>query len=313
MSVLPRIVDVLANQAIETFGLASAIAHPGESGRAREEVVRRFLAQIIPPEFGIDTGFVIDSVGEISRQIDIVIYRKSGCPILEVGGIKHFMVESVAAVIETKAQITDKGTLLSALNNIRSVKALDRTGDGRNRAVISRELVRNDQFQYQVYGLVVAGQSMKYMTCLETMLDFLEHNEKTLWPNSYVDIAEYVIRYLRSQDNGLPTLSVDPMTADHINGYVASKRTWGPSPSLAFAAIDLLDFLTATPEITFPRTSRPHSSGAGSSGYFYRTAIPHPDGGFNVPDEVITDQQNERPDQPGSSGDSVGGNAGAKN
>ena len=60
---LPRILDFLANQAIEAFDLGGSIDHPGENGRAREAAIRSFLADILPPDFGIDTGFVIDALG----------------------------------------------------------------------------------------------------------------------------------------------------------------------------------------------------------------------------------------------------------
>ncbi len=131
-SILPRIIDSLANQALEALDLATAVGHPGESGRAREEVIRRFLAAIVPPDSGIDTGFVVDAVGGISKQIDIVVYRKSRYPILDIGGVKHFMVESVAAVFEVKSIIGSRELLVQALENVASVKALDRTGDARN-------------------------------------------------------------------------------------------------------------------------------------------------------------------------------------
>ena len=50
---------------------------------------------MLPAELGIDTGFVIDAAGGVSKQIDIVIYRTSYHPVFEIGGVKYFLVESV--------------------------------------------------------------------------------------------------------------------------------------------------------------------------------------------------------------------------
>jgi len=273
VSILPRIIDSLANQALEAFDLSSAIAHPGEGGRAREEVIRRFLAEILPPNFGIDTGFVVDAVGGISKQMDIVIYRKSRCPVLDVGGVKFFMVESVAAVLETKADIGSERVLVQALENIASVKGLDRTGDGKNVVSLGAtgRPVRADKVQDQVFGAIVAGRSMGYETCLAKLAKWLRSNpDRQKWPNVYVDIKNFNIHYYITE-NGLPKYTIDPMSAIGLTGGSGIKRIWGESTPLAFLAADLLDFLQVVPEITFPTTSDLHSSGTGEAGYFYRT------------------------------------------
>ena len=70
-----KIVESLDKEVRNQLELASAISHPGESGRARENVIAAFLRKLVPKSFGIDTGFVIDSQGQVSRQVDIVLYR----------------------------------------------------------------------------------------------------------------------------------------------------------------------------------------------------------------------------------------------
>ncbi len=78
------------------------------------------------------TGFVIDGSGSVSGQVDLVLYRNDYYPIFEIGGVKHFPVESVVAVFEIKASTDSKNKLQGALDQIESVKALDRTGGGTN-------------------------------------------------------------------------------------------------------------------------------------------------------------------------------------
>lgn len=91
-------------EALAELDLAQSLTHPGEAGRAREETVRRYIRKFIPDTFAVATGFVMDVHGNVSKQVDIVVYRSDYSPVLDVGGIKHFFVESVAAVIENKAQ-----------------------------------------------------------------------------------------------------------------------------------------------------------------------------------------------------------------
>ena len=97
--------SALNREVLTELDLARAISHPGESGRAREQIIAAFLDRLLPHSFSISTGFVIDATGAISRQIDIIIYRNDYHPVFEIGGIKHFLVESVAVVIENKASI----------------------------------------------------------------------------------------------------------------------------------------------------------------------------------------------------------------
>lgn len=132
MSLPHTVMRSLASEVLHQLELVNAIAHPGENGRARETIIRSFLQKFVPRGFGIDTGFVVDAHGTMSKQVDIVIYRDDYHPVFEIGGVRHFMVESVAAVIENKARVESRKVLGSALDNLRSVKGLDRTGGGRN-------------------------------------------------------------------------------------------------------------------------------------------------------------------------------------
>lgn len=66
---------------------------------------------------------MIDAAGGISNQIDIVIYRDDYHSTFEIGEIKHFMVESVVAVIENKASMASSAALRQAFDNIKVSEA----------------------------------------------------------------------------------------------------------------------------------------------------------------------------------------------
>lgn len=264
-SVLPKIVASIAEQAIKAFDLASEVAHPGEGGRAREQTIRTFLAALVPPDFGIDTGIVIDAAGGVSRQIDIVIFRKARAPVLDIGGVKHFMVESVAAAIETKAVIGSRKVLHAALDNLASVKALDRSNGGRNEIVGQGVAVNPDVFQHQVWCGVVAGKSTKYLRCLDAFVSWIEERPRVLWPNMYVDIHEFSIEYAEVIDNVPTQRTSNSMAAVGVCGSAPWLHPWGLEPTLAHFGVDLLNFLRVSPLIDFS----PY-------GYFTSATLPMP-------------------------------------
>lgn len=197
--VVRAVLASLVEEVEQELALAAAVGHPGESGRAREEVIRGFLRKFIPAGYAIDTGFVIDSTGAISKQIDIVVYRTQYHPVFEVSGVKHFMVESVAAVFENKARIASTDELINALDNIRSVKRLDRSGNGQNHRLLAGqrgEPVDPEDFNDQVFGVVLTEHSLSKDKFLEVMVAFLRQHPRRLWPNMYVDVHSFVAMYL---------------------------------------------------------------------------------------------------------------------
>lgn len=197
----------LCTEVIEELNLAKSIGHGPESGRAREEIVRRFLRRLMPSGYGIDTGFVIDSSGHISKQIDIIIHRTGYHPVFDVAGIRHFMVESVAAVIENKSRLTSKSSLREAFENIASAKALDVTGGGTNRVVIGGNLGplvvdHIDDVNLNILGAVITADSVTPATYLDVVVDFCQSHERRLWPSIYVAIADFAGIFMKETPSG---------------------------------------------------------------------------------------------------------------
>jgi hypothetical protein len=241
--VVPLVVEAMNREVLNELALTKAITHPGESGRARERVLITFLRRLVPAEFGVSTGFIIDSAGEISRQIDLVIYRKSYHPVIEIGGIRHFLVESVAAALEVKATIGNRATLIQALENIESVKRLDRTGGGNNYTLPFMQQIDADEFQHQVFGAIVTEQSMSTDGLGQTIAEFIAHRPRRLWPNLYVDVRRLTWTY-RTPNGAIGAI---PATADALVVW-EEPRTWPPLLELAFEVVNLL---RVTPSIDF--------------------------------------------------------------
>lgn len=206
-----RILASLNQEVLNSLGLASAIAHPGESGRAREDAIRTFLRKLLPEGYGISTGFVIDGQGAMSRQVDVIVYRTGYHPVFDIGGIKHFMVESVAAVLENKASI-GKRELTMALENIKSVKELDRSSAGQNYEVDGTKrgaAVNRDEPRHQVLGAIVAGKSTRRPeVVMDQIATFCDQTHRRYWPNLYVDATGFAVTHRKPEETAGGTRQV---------------------------------------------------------------------------------------------------------
>jgi uncharacterized protein DUF6602 len=249
----------MAAEAVERLSTAAAVEHPGETGHARERVIGHFLRRLVPGSFDIGTGFAIDAAGDISEQLDIVIYRRTYHPTFEVGGVQYFPVESIAAVIQNKASVASRAALRSALGNLESVKRLDRTGGGRNYAVVGQGRGSNvdpDDYNFQVWTAILTEASLAPDTLAEEMRLWIQGRPRRLWPNVYVDVRRFASFY-EPEDHGA---TARPATAVTFN--LTALRIPDPRiepPLMDFASL-LLDFLRVTELIDYnPLTYLPRS------------------------------------------------------
>jgi len=267
MSLPQDILLASVSEALTELDLAESMSHSGESGRAREETIRRFIRRFIPDTFAVDTGFVIDVHGNVSRQIDIVVYRSDYAPVLEVGGVKHFFVESVAAVLENKAQVGSRDALVTALENIKSVKMLDRTGGGHAYQVadfhVRGETIDRANPQHQVWGAIISQRSLARDTFMDAIVEWLSANSIHEWPNLYVDVHLFAMYYLGPSGGGQLTVMHWPHSADRF-GLTNPKEGIGEPPLVDLAVLLAERLRTAAP-IDY-RPSRYFSSSRGVDG-----------------------------------------------
>jgi hypothetical protein len=103
------------------------IAHSGEKGGASEEIWRLLLRRHLPSRYQVDTGFIVDSAGAFSEQIDIIIFDRQYSPLVfELGSRRIFPAESVYAVFEVK-QTIDAALIQYARQKVACVRKLHRT------------------------------------------------------------------------------------------------------------------------------------------------------------------------------------------
>jgi hypothetical protein len=103
------------------------ILHPGTKGDSSELKWLKLFEDYLPERYKVAKAFVLDCKGNLSEQIDIVIYDRQYSPFLfNKDGAKYVPAESVYAVFEVKQDI-DAPNVTYAAQKAASVRKLHRT------------------------------------------------------------------------------------------------------------------------------------------------------------------------------------------
>lgn len=108
------------------------ILHSGSKGDSLENVWIEWLRKYLPNRYCVDKAIVIDSNGELSHQLDLVIYDQQYTPfVFTQNGIHYIPAEGVYAIFEVKpdfkGNVGDKDFFKYAGDKIGSVRRLKRT------------------------------------------------------------------------------------------------------------------------------------------------------------------------------------------
>jgi hypothetical protein len=103
------------------------ITHKGDRGEVNEQFFIDFLRAYLPNRYTVEKAIVIDSTGDVSDSIDVVVFDRQYTPTL-LDNDKHRYVpaEAVYAIFECKPTI-DKGYMEYAADKAESVRSLKRT------------------------------------------------------------------------------------------------------------------------------------------------------------------------------------------
>lgn len=117
-----------AKRTVLRSSLNLVLNHPVTKGDNCEGAWIDFFRSFLPNKYAIDKGFVFDSAGNISEQIDIIIYDSLYSPLIfgTTSGEKYVTAESVYAVFDSKPKIT-KASLEYTDKKVASVCRLYRT------------------------------------------------------------------------------------------------------------------------------------------------------------------------------------------
>jgi len=104
-----------------------SINHPGSKGDASENVWIEMLELYLPKRYQTAKAHVVDSLGNFSQQIDVVVFDRQYSPFIFTYQNQTIIpAESVYAVFEAK-QTADAGLVAYAQDKVASVRRLHRT------------------------------------------------------------------------------------------------------------------------------------------------------------------------------------------
>jgi len=119
-----EIFERISNNLYSNYSLTELSKHKGIKGSYRENIIKNFLGDNLTDEFNISSGEIFDSNGNISKQVDIIIYSYKS-PVFKMGDFFSYCpIESVRGAIEIKTKL-NKGTLIESIQNIIKIKELE--------------------------------------------------------------------------------------------------------------------------------------------------------------------------------------------
>lgn len=146
------------------------ISHPSSKGDATEHRWIDFLRTYLPDRYKVDKAIVIDSEGNLSQQIDVVIYDGFYTPfIFNQDGQLYIPAEGVYAVFEVKPDI--KGNMGYAARKVESVRQLKRTSID---MVASGRLQKARLLTKIVGGILTTTNSYKQPETIKSQLEELK-------------------------------------------------------------------------------------------------------------------------------------------
>lgn len=124
---IKKLFNGLQEQMLAELKTQEQITHPGSKGDATENNWLELFKGYLPKRYTVDKAFVIDHHGNVSDQIDLVIYDTQYSPLVfNQRGALYVMAESIYAVFEVKPEL-NKENVEYAGKKIESVRKLIRS------------------------------------------------------------------------------------------------------------------------------------------------------------------------------------------
>ncbi len=125
---LPELLSALHDNVQHQLGTASrTLVHAPAKGDASESIWLKLLDRYLPRRYRATSAHVVDSKGEFSEQIDVVVFDRQYSPLIfEYQGQTIIPAESIYAVFEAK-QTVDASKIKYAQKKVGSVRRLHRT------------------------------------------------------------------------------------------------------------------------------------------------------------------------------------------
>jgi hypothetical protein len=120
---IPSFFESVENELLARLAKAGFVAHAGDKGGNREEILRDFLSKHLPARYGVAKGEIATKAGQRSHSADIIIYDALDTPILYSESTAVLPIEGVYGIIEVKSRLS-KTEFLDAASKITEFKRL---------------------------------------------------------------------------------------------------------------------------------------------------------------------------------------------
>ena len=191
------------------FDFSAIIDHNCSKGTFREQILKSFLRPFLPGCYGVSGGQAFDNTGNISKQLDIVIYDSLFSYIAPyMDDFIYFPCESVYGNVEIKSML-NKQSFEEAVENIASLKRLSRKAIDSFYINPMKPLnINNVTWNIQAFseylGIIFAYESVSSSNVLEYIKDGIINNSmnRDKLPNIIVLFKEQKIitRYHQCED-----------------------------------------------------------------------------------------------------------------
>lgn len=191
------------------FDFSAIIDHNCSKGTFREQILKNFLKPFLPGCYGVSGGQAFDNDGNISKQLDVVVYDSLFSYLAPyMDDFIYFPCESIYGNIEIKSSL-NKQSFNDAVENIASLKKLSRKAIDSYYVNPMKPLsINNVNWNIQAYseylGVIFAYESVSSSTVLQYINDGIGDGtmDRDKLPNIIVLFKEQkiIIRYHQCED-----------------------------------------------------------------------------------------------------------------
>jgi hypothetical protein len=201
--------------------IRSELEHSFSVGTRVEAILRRFLRDYLPSSSAAGTGEIIDSAGNATGQVDVVITREYHPYINSPNEPGLYLIEGVACAGEVKTQLTST-ELRTTIENCRKYKRLKPSIDRGASVMSNPEDI--DRFINHRPFFLFAFES-------QVTLDFIGQTMAAFYKEHKVDIPEQIDAVfcldrgsIINFGRGTGTLKYATETAPSVPGLVATRN-----------------------------------------------------------------------------------------
>ncbi len=195
------------------------IYHPTAKGNEVELNWIGLLRNYLPERYKVNNGFVVDHEGNISEQIDIIIYDRHFTPFIFRGeNVVYIPAEGVYAVFEVKPKF-DKENYDYAVKKLKSVNELKRTSasfvhimgkDKKELFEVIGGILTKENGSKDIYNNLKAGSELAMVLCLDCGIKIVEEKIVVIQDGAPI-LAFFLLKLIEKLRalGSVPALDVD--------------------------------------------------------------------------------------------------------